>query len=243
MRLTSFFYRVIFPALILTSPLVARSADKVTATVLTFEEKETVTDVYKTRMLINRQFMRIDDGEGSQDFALMDRRKKIIYSVSSEEKSILVIVKTAITGKTPHQFQNTVEKVKGTYPDVSNKSVSHYRLLTNGKQCMDLYSAKELLSAELAALREFQTILAGEHGSILDTIPKDMQNDCDLVNNIFFPNRHLQFGFPVRQEDMVGKYRQLIDFKEGSVLDAALFTLPKDYSRFSSKDMRSAMSQ
>lgn len=243
MQLISNLFKLLFPYLLLVFPLVVQSVENIRTTILIFEEQEMGTEIYHTRMLVNRDFMRIDDGEGSSDFVLMDRKKETIYSVSSEEQSILVVSKTAKPAKQPWPLVNKVEKIAGSFPPVAGKTVHRYKLMTNGKLCIDLYAAKGLMKKEIAALKQYQNILAGEHGSIIGSVPKEMQNGCDLASNVFSPNRHLQHGFPIRQEDATGKYRQLVDYKVEKNVPATLFVLPKGYSRFSSKDMRSGVTQ
>ncbi|MEE9561305.1 MAG: hypothetical protein V3V64_11000 [Acidiferrobacterales bacterium] len=54
----------------------------------------------------------------------------------------------------------------------------------------------------------------------------------------FLPAQHLESGFPVREQDMVGARRQLLDYKTGVDVAPGLFALPRDYRRFTLNDMR-----
>jgi hypothetical protein len=60
-----------------------------------------------------------------------------------------------------------------------------------------------------------------------------MQNPCDLALNTYAPDWQLRFGLPIQEGDPQGKGQLLLDYSTDYPADAALFTLPKGYQRYS----------
>ncbi len=218
--------------------IAACTIGKETATALYFSESERGAEAFTTRMLITPQYLRIDYGIDADDFILLDRKKPAIYSVNRDDRTILVIDPLPIKLAPPQPFVHDVEKDKAEIPAVGGHQIEHYRLKTNGAQCYDVFAAKGLLPDAVAALREYQLTIAGEHASAMETTPKELQGGCDLANYIFVPARHLDFGFPVRQQDMEGNVRQLVNYQSGFAVDKKLFELPADFRRYHARDQR-----
>jgi len=65
--------------------------EPVTVTLLNFQEQEAGVEPYPLRVLVNKHFLRFDDGYDASDFMLMERDTQTIYSVSHEDQSILII--------------------------------------------------------------------------------------------------------------------------------------------------------
>lgn len=208
------------------------------ATALYFSEQEAGSEPVPTRMLVTEQHLRIDYGQDDEDFILFDRKAPAIYSVNRTDKTILVITPLPVALAEPARFRHEVAKDAETYPPVAGKTVSHYRLLTNAKQCYDVFAADGLLPQAVAALREYHSTIAGEHAAAMQHTPKEERNDCDLANFIFAPARHLEFGFPIRQEDMTGNVRQLVDFRLDQQFDPKLFHLPEGFRHYRASEMR-----
>ncbi|MBI3777907.1 MAG: hypothetical protein HY274_03170 [Gammaproteobacteria bacterium] len=229
-----FFLRACF----LLTALTACSEPTTPAAVLYFVEREPGGEPYRTRMIVSAGFLRLDDGQDSQDFLLFDRADGSIYSVSSGEKQVLVIRPRPIELKPPTPFIHRVVTDTATFPAVEGRKVTHYELLTNDKRCYDLYAAEGLLPAAVVALREFRLILAGQQALTAATTPPEMQSACDLANNIFLPVRHLEYGFPVRLADMTGRTMELVDYKTDFRATAEIFRLPAEYKRLMLDELR-----
>jgi hypothetical protein len=208
------------------------------ATVLRYEEQEPGTDQYQTRLVVTQRYLRIDDGSDGRDFLLFDRQDKTIYSVSAGDASVLVIQRTAARSEVPMPQKHEVVEERGGVPDVGGTKVRHYRLLTNERQCYDLYAADGLLPQAVAAWREYRESLAAEQARTLAWTPKEMQTPCRLANNISAPARLLAHGLPVRYAETDGKVGQLIDYQSDVKVDAALFELPAEYPRVSIDALR-----
>jgi hypothetical protein len=210
-------------------------------TLLHFTEQDRGGTPYATRMLVSKDYLRIDDVRpeegGDAGFVLLDRKARTIYSVSPGDKTILVIKPLPITLQRPAVFALSVERDKEALPHVDGKSVVHYRLLTGQEACMEVYAAAGLLPHVVTALREYHEILAGEQAQTEMHILKVERSLCDLADLVFAPARYLDHGFPVRQVSHNGHARQLVDYKINAVLEEGWFSLPQDYRRYSIGDM------
>lgn len=209
-----------------------------TATVLQYEEQESDTDRYQTRLIVTSRYLRIDDGSDARDFLLFDRQDKTIYSVSAADGSVLVIKHTAGATRAPALQKHEVVEERDSAPDVGGKKVRHYRLLTDSRQCYDLYAVDGLLPQAVAAWREYRESLAAEQARTLAWTPKEMQTPCPVANNISAPGRLLAHGLPVRYVETNGKTGQLVDYQSDVKVDAAMFQLPAEYPRISIDALR-----
>ena len=212
-----------------------------TDTLLHFTEQDRGGAAYNTRMLVSRDYLRIDDGrpeEGADaGYLLLDRKARTVYSVSPGDKTILVITPLPITLTRPEHLVLSVQRDKDTLPQVDGRTVVHYHLLTGQTSCMDVYSAAGLLPHAVEALREYHEILAGEQAQTESHILDVERSPCDLADFVFAPARYLDHGFPVREVNRSGHTRQLVDYKLGAVLENGWHALPQDYRRYSIGDM------
>lgn len=205
---------------------------------LSFTESSPDAEPYPVRMLVNDQFLRIEDGDLRDGFILFDRTAKTVYSVSHIDKTTLVLRAQAVKLDAPKTFVHKVERDAEKLPDVGGKTVSHRRLFTNGQLCFDVYAADGLLPAAVEALREYHRALAGEQAIMQASVPSGFQSACDLAEFVFLPARHLEFGFPVRQVSRAGVTRQLVDFKVGVPVEKGLFDIPADYKQITPSEVR-----
>ena len=206
-------------------------------TIAYFDETESGAAPFKTRMLVTPDFLRIDYGVDGDDFILFDRKQPTIYSVNNADKTVVVIERQPVSLPQPKRFEHRTERDSAAFPDIDGHKTVRYRLVTNGKQCYEVFSAEGLLPDMTRALREYHETIAGEHSRAMTSMPKDLQDDCDMANFVFAPARHLEHGFPVRSRDAIGNSRQLTDYKEAAKIAPALFKLPPDYRRYKPGEM------
>lgn len=205
------------------------AAERVSATEIWFTEKEPATATYAVRMLVTEKYLRIDDGADAGDFVLLDRSARIIYSLSHEDRSILVIPARPVDRKEPTEHHHRTERVPlDDSPSITGKEVTLYRLYTDDKVCVEVAAAESLLPEAVSALSEFHSLLAGEHAAVALRTPEDLMSACDLTDNVFRPRRYLQFGFPVTVRFSNGRERLLNRYGVREV-DESLFDLPPDY--------------
>lgn len=224
-------------AVVMAALLVACS-DAGKATALYYNEQEPDGEAFRTRMIITAQWLRIDEGEGSKDFLLYDRREQTLYSVNAADSRILVLPKRAVDVAPPVKLEYSMERGTVALPAVGGKVVTHYRLSTNRKPCYEVFAADSLLPDAVQALREYRTALAGQQAPALAGMPKELQTPCDLANNIFAPARYLDYGLPVRLTETGVRTSELVDYNAEFKADTALFELPANYRRTTIEEMR-----
>ena len=173
--------------------------------------------------------MSADDGADSGDFVLLDRSARTIYSLSHEDRSILVLPARRVEQKEPAAHRHRTETVPiEDSPRIEGKQVTYYRFYTNDTLCVEVAASAALLPEAVAALSEFHSVLAGEHAAVAVRTPEDLKSACDLTDNVFRPHRHLEPGFPVTLRFPNGRERSLNRYSVREV-DDSLFVLPTDY--------------
>ena len=201
---------------------------------LLYAEKEADSPESGIRMYVNAEFLRIDDQSVPNDFILFDRKKRTIYNVIGADKSVSVISPMPVTVVSPIPIAFTEEKHESaavTRGAESSKGY-YYKFFANGVACYNVVVAENYLPDVVKAFGEFRTVLAGEHATALGNLPPDRLNACDLALNIFYPVRHLQFGFPVREWDDKGYSKFLRDVQTSVVIDPVMLTIPAGYARY-----------
>lgn len=211
----------------------ASEAHGMTAVELVFLEQEPGVEPYRTRMLVTRDWLRIDDGNDGGDFVLYDRRRRSIASVSHANRSVLRIHHHAVEIEPPVALEHAEQALPDPQaPEVGGVKPVHYRFITNGQVCKEVMAAPGLLEQARAALAEYRQTLAGEQALNLHKTPAEMQTPCMLAELIFLPARHLAHGFPIQEWDPQGRSRSLVSYREGVSVDARLFEVPADYGSF-----------
>lgn len=205
-----------------------------------FAEQEPGVEPYQTRLIVTKDFMRFDDGEGAVDFVLFDRKKNIIYSTNSGEQTIMSVLPKNKEVKPPFELKQSVKKLGmlKDAPKIQGETAQHYQFSTNDTLCYEVVSVKGLLPDVVKAMQAFQKILQSDSKMTFHTIPADMHNACDMSMSTFEAGRHLKYGFPIQEWTPDGTGRALIDFDDKFKADKKLFELPKDYQLYSVQDFR-----
>lgn len=203
--------------------------------ILMYKVMEPGVGIYDSRVLVSPKFMRLDDGVDSGDFALFDRNKKVIYSVSHEDRTVFEIPSREVTVQPPEPIVRSVETIalEEDTPRVAGQQPVNYQLSVNGETCYNVVTVEGVLPDYLKAMKAFRKVLAGEHALALPSIPADMRDNCDLARHTFAPDWQLQFGLPIQEWDELGGGQSLIDFKTGQRVDDKLFQLPEGYQHYS----------
>jgi hypothetical protein len=234
-------YLYIFITLVSLLPALpgVAAAQTVKGQYIVFAEQEQSSPVIKTRVLVTKDFVRFDDGEGKDDYLVFDRGQKTLYNVRNDNHTIMLIRAKDRPLDPPFELKRTVKVVNSMNdaPEIHGEKPVHRQYLTNGKVCIDVISVKGLMPEAVTALKEFQEILASDSKMTFNNMPADLQKPCDIDMNTFNPTRHLSHGFPI-QEWKPGYKRSLVDYKEHYDIDPKLFELPDGYFRFSVQQMR-----
>ena len=81
------FLRLTLLWLALSSAAFAADPGKIEMLQLVFEEREPGVGPYRTRMLLDQRFLRIDSGADQDDYVLFDRVKGEIHNFNHEDRS------------------------------------------------------------------------------------------------------------------------------------------------------------
>ena len=100
---------ILLGLLIMLVSSVRADGDNVSATILWYAEQEPGVDPYRMRYLVTPDFLRSDDGVDSENFLLFDRKRKTIYSVVGENRTILQIDGGVETYAAPQELAMRVE--------------------------------------------------------------------------------------------------------------------------------------
>ena len=201
-------------SLILISPVPAQSepaepktkaTTTTNATVINFLEYQPDSGKYEVKMTITRNFLRIDDTMDASGFILFDRHKKIIYSVSDDNKQIIQINNKAVTIPSPIDLKLSEKQLSlnKNAPLIEGKTSEHHQFFVNEKLCYEMISVPGLMPDEVTAMQNFKQVLAGQQAETLTVIPGDLQEGCDLSQHTFYPRRYLQKGFPIMEKAML----------------------------------------
>lgn len=186
-------------------------------------------------MFVNPNFLHMSDSRSPKDYVLFDRKKKVIYSVNSDDKTVFEIHAKPVDIDSPIEL-NYVEtsQPSSAIPKINGRQATHYRYTVNGKHCYDaVVTPPSFLPDVRKALIEFRTVLAGEHASTLNNTPRDMLDACDLAVNIFDVNDHYAHGLPIREWGNGGYQRFLKDYQADTRVMQKLLTVPEGYRHYS----------
>jgi len=201
------------------------ATDTVEAAVLRFEEQEAGVEPYPLRMIVTRQFLRMDDGPGAKSYLLYDRAQQTIYNVNHDDRAVLIIKRRNV--QPPAQDRPTLtvsDQDTSEMPTLSAQQPVHKTLSAAGKRCYDVVAIPGLMPDVVAAMREYLVTLSSQQVENLDKTPVEMRDPCMLANLIYYPAGHLDYGFPLREWDYRGFIRELVDFGMEKV-DSNLFTV------------------
>ena len=213
-------------------------------TLVIFVEQENGVEPYQTRMIITKEFVRIDDGEGTKSFVLYDRNKKIVYSTNPDEKTVMAVhekkLKKGEVFEPPFKLTHSVKempKMKDA-PTINGERAKHYELITNDKKCYDVVSIKGLMPTVVTALTEFHQHMATDSVVTFNNMPADMHDACDMTLTTFKPARQFEFGFPIKEWGKREYSRSLVDYDVNYKADPKLFILPEGYKHYTVQELR-----
>lgn len=214
----------------------AAGQDEDVGVLMLFSERERAgTELFKSRMFVNSKYLYINDDRSPEDFLLFDRKKRTIFSVTPSNETIFVIKPKEIKGDPPIKitYQGNSQP-SSAIPKVSGRTATHYRYDANGEHCYDAVTLeKSFLPDVVQAIKEYRTVLAGEHASTVHKMPIDTQNACELAVNIYYATKHLDTGLPLREWDQKGFLKFMIDYNTKFKLDPEKIKIPEDFKRFS----------
>lgn len=213
-------------------------------TLVLFMEQEKDVEPYQTRMIVTKQFVRIDDGESAKSFVLYDRNKKVVYSINPDEQSVMAVhekkLKKGVKFEPPFKLTHSVKEMPEMkdVPTIDGESAKHFQLITNDEICYDVVSIKGLMPEVVKALTEFHQHMATDSVVTFNNMPADMHDACDMTTTTFKPARQFEFGFPIQEWGKREYVRSLIDYKNNYKADPKLFVFPEGYKHYTVQDLR-----
>lgn len=201
---------------------------------LLYQKLEPGVEPYRSRLIVTEQMMRLDDGVDDGDFALLDRKKRIIFSIAHDDRTVLEIPFRPVDVESPLKLDLSEKSVPvgEDAPTIAGKRPTHRRLSAGQNSCYDVVAVEGLLAESVEAMGEFREIMAGEHAATLNFVPADQQDACDLGVNIYRHGWPLEHGLPIQEWDGKGNGRMLVNFDADYTIDPALFELPDGYRHY-----------
>ncbi|MET0061020.1 MAG: hypothetical protein ABW176_01885 [Candidatus Thiodiazotropha endolucinida] len=208
------------------------SADEIEVGLLLYAAREANGDAVTNRLLITPKMLRIEQEKGVDGYILYDREAGVIYSVTPEEQSILVIQPQSGSMQTPPEMRLNIERlVDFDGPEIGDSKPQHWQLIVNNEICRNVILAPGLMTEALTVYQDYLTLLANQHYLSLNAIPAEYRDPCEDAIHVFAPTLFLQKGLPVRVWDRMGNQQRLLNFSNQHRVDSSLFRLPADYKR------------
>jgi hypothetical protein len=210
----------------------AVAATDITAQLLVYRVTEPGSEPYISRLLSTPTHLRLDQGRHDSGFILLDRETRIIYSVNSEDHTILVIDPPRQERKPPASLLFSANRqAVSDMPEVAGKLPEHWQFQVNGRLCRSAVVAPGLLPLANAAYAEYLDLLAYQQLATQAAVPAELQDPCDQAIHIFAPLAVLHKGLPLREWHESGRRQELIDFREEFSISSDSFALPADFRR------------
>ncbi len=205
---------------------------------LIYKEQEEGVDPYLTRMTVSEYHLRIDDLTDASGYIVFDAKARKIYSVSHQDRAILVISENSFKRPVISDKLVTQDKTLDDAPEVAGKKVHDYRveLSTNdGKQlCTSIQYVPGLLPEVGNMLHAYQQLVSGNAVKTLSNTPVEMQTPCILSDQVYNQGEYYTRGLPILEWHSNGRQRYLESYKPVQI-DARLFELPKHYRQLNNE--------
>lgn len=210
----------------------SQASDDLQVTVFWFGESEVGSEQVQMRYLVSPQYLRIDNGNIHDDFILFDATKKIIFSVSHEDKTILLI-KSDDWKKPAYKFVADISNdVLEGAPAISGKQVKEYKVKVNAEVCTNILYIPGMYKKEMDIFKYYQQTLSSQQIRNLSNTPEHMKTPCFMLDVAYNDGAYYDLGLPVQEWHNRGYARYLKDYKQEKVA-VKLFELPKDYKQYS----------
>ena len=229
--------RLLFVLLVMMAlPL---QAGEIKATVLYYRVSEPGVDPYLSRWLITGDFLRIDEGNADDNFILVDRKTKTVYSVIHSDRTVLEIPFRPVGRKPPRKLkQETRIAQDDKMPLIGGERPLQRALYVNGTLCYSVVSVEQLLPDAVKAMADYRQVMAGEHAKNIDNTPPELQQPCELALYVFNPLWSLAKGLPIQEWETHGKAQSLLDYKTDETIESALYVVPEGYRHYQTQTNR-----
>jgi hypothetical protein len=214
---------------------------------LSYIEREPGTDDYEVTMLVSDRYIRIDEVDEESGYIIYDDKEKVIYSVSHQDKSTLVI------NEQPFSEDDSPVKAVVEYlelsdaPSVSGKAIYNYRVyVKNAKDneeetCSEIQLVEGLLPEVSKLLQNYQKVVSGQQVKMVDNKISEFQGSCFYADQVYNTGAYYEKGLPIQEWHSNERFRILTTYDKISI-DPAKFQYPQSYRQFSiSRDPKVSM--
>lgn len=174
---------------------------------------------YLTRILVTPDFMRMDSGEDSGDFVLLDRRQRRVINVMHGNNMAMVFA----PGTLP-------PKPAGWKPRLDTRAAAQgalrFSLTLKDVVCSEGIAARRAAPDAARAMAELKSILAATQYRMWKDTPREMQHDCDLANQVWEAGATLKLGLPLEEREFTGRTRRF-ESETREPLRPELFRVPE----------------
>jgi len=203
------------------------------ATVLWYTEQEAGNEPWEVRYIITKNYLRSDQGDGSVDYVLLDRREKQIYNVVEESRTILNIDGKGEISQRPVDLEIEVRRSHDSKaPKLEGKDSTMLELRAGGEVCYSSVVVAGLLDDVSKAFEAFSDVLAVQQQRSTSNTPEQYVTPCFLARYQYAADFDVMEGLPVMTWAPDGSRRQMLRYQRDVQVDDTLFTLPEGYERF-----------
>ena len=190
------------------------SANTVGVTEVIITENEPGIGQYVSRLLLSKEYLRLDDGRDEGDFTLFNRKTHEIHSFNHEDQSHLImkpIAAKAIDFKLDFKVdQNAMEDA----PSVGGISPVQHQYYADTRLCKQSINVAGLLPQMTQALADYEQALVAQNSQTLERIPSGVRSSCYMANNYLYASDYLKNGFPLFVMDDLGRQKKLESFRQ-----------------------------
>ena len=211
---------------------------------LSYLEREPETDEYEVTMLVSSRYIRVDEEGDNTGFIVYDDKDKIIYSVSHDDQSVLVI-KQHVFSTADFPVKPTIEYLPlDDAPMVSGKNVFNYRVYINDNNseakidneseetCLEVQLVENLLPEVRDILQNYQKVISGQQVKMADNKVTELQTACYYIDQVYDTGAYFEKGLPIQEWHSNEHSKILTGYSKVSV-DSDKFKIPQGYRQFS----------
>jgi hypothetical protein len=177
---------------------------------------------FVSRLMLSKDFLRLDDGAADGNFTLFNRKTHEIHSFNHEDQSQLVmkpIAQKKIDFKLDFKIDDSEMK---DAPSVGGVTPVQHQYYADTRLCKQSVNVQGLLPQMTQALIDYEQALVAQNSQTLERIPAGVRSSCYMANNYLHASDYLKQGFPLFVMDDLGRQKRLQGFQQIEV-PASLF--------------------
>lgn len=181
--------------------LAASTAHAADMTVVHYVDQDPGDPAYGTRILVTADFLRMDGGDDDGDFVLLDRRQRQAINVMRANGLAMVFTPGTAPPKPPGWKPRLDTQAAG-------KGIRRYSLTWKGVVCSEGVASQRGAPDAARAMAELKAVLVATQYRVWKDSPREMQHDCDLVNQVWESGTTLKLGLPLEEREFTGRTRR-----------------------------------